>query len=95
MHFQFVDLKNTGFSTTLILSLIVFQATPAENVWAPRSKSARSQVSAALFYIRTVTFVRAWNCMDDTRAIKQKVGDAISIKTLVRRSPALNRDSIC
>ena len=28
-------------------SLIVFQVTPAENVWLSRSKSARSQVSAA------------------------------------------------
>ena len=40
--------------------VFVFQATPAENVWSPRSKSARSQVFAALFYVRTVTFVRAW-----------------------------------
>ena len=49
-------------------SLIVFQATLAENVWPLRSKSTRSQVSAALFYVRTVTFVRAWICTDDTRA---------------------------
>ena len=52
----------------LVFSLIVFQATPAENVLPPRSKSARSRVSAALFYVRTVTSVRAWICTDDTRA---------------------------
>ena len=49
----------------LVFSLIVFQATPAENVWPPRSKSVRSQVSTAL---QTVTFVWAWICKDDTRA---------------------------
>ena len=30
-----------------MFSLIVIQATPAENVWHPRSKSARSQVSGS------------------------------------------------
>ena len=39
----------------LVFSLIVFQATTAENVWRPPpEKSARSQVSAALFYVHTV-----------------------------------------
>ena len=79
----------------LVFSLIVIQATPAENVWPPRSKSARSQVSAALFYVQTATFVLAWICTDDTQASrrllasKQKVGDTISVKTLVRWSPGL------
>ena len=45
----------------LVFSLIVTQATLAENVWPPSSKSACSQVSAALFYVRTVTFVLAWS----------------------------------
>jgi len=38
------------------VSLILFQSTPAENVWPPRSNlwSAHSQVSAALFYVQTV-----------------------------------------
>ena len=54
----------------LVFSLIVFQATPAENVWPLHSKSARSQVSEALFYVWTVTFVRAWICTDDTRAFR-------------------------
>ena len=56
----------------LVFSLIVFQATPAENVWPPRSKSARSQVSAALFYVQTVAFVLAWICTDDTQASRQQ-----------------------
>ena len=37
-----------------VFSLIVLQSTTAENAWPPRSKSACSQVSAALIYIRTV-----------------------------------------
>ena len=49
----------------LEFSLTVFRATPAENVWPPRSKSVHSQVSAAL---RTMTFVRAWICTDNKRA---------------------------
>ena len=53
----------------LVFSLIVFQATPAENVWPPRSKSVRSQVSAALW---TMAFVCAWICTDDTRASRQQ-----------------------
>ena len=44
------------------------QATTVENVWPPRSNRARSQVSAALFYVRTVTFVLAWICTDDRQA---------------------------
>ena len=46
----------------LLFSLIVFRATPVENVWPPRSKSVLSQVSAALW---PVAFVRAWICTDD------------------------------
>ena len=38
----------------LVFGLIIFQATTAENVWPPGSKSARSQVFAALFYVQTV-----------------------------------------
>ena len=41
-----------------VFSLIVFQATSADNMWPRRSKSARSQVPAAVFHIRTVTFVK-------------------------------------
>ena len=37
-------------------------------MWPPRSKYASFQVSAALFYVRTLTFVRAWIYTDDTRA---------------------------
>jgi len=54
-----------------VFSLIIIQATPAENVWPPRSKSARSQVSATLFYVRTMTFVLAWICTDDTQASRR------------------------
>ena len=53
----------------LVFSLIIFQATPAENVWPPRSKSVRSQVSAALW---TMVFVWAWICTDDTWASCQQ-----------------------
>ena len=45
---------------------------PAKNVWPPHSKSARSQVSAALFYARTMTFVLALICMDNTLASRQQ-----------------------
>ena len=60
-------------------------------MWPPRSKYASFQAPAALFYIRTMTFVRAWICADDTRAfhLQPKVGDATSAKTMVRRSPGL------
>ena len=53
----------------LVFSLTVFQATPAENVWPPRSKSVHSQVSAALW---TMAFVRAWICTDDTWTSRQQ-----------------------
>ena len=46
----------------LVFSIIVFQASPAENVWPPRSKSARFQVFALLFYVRSMTLVQAWIC---------------------------------
>ena len=69
----------------LVFSLIVIQATPAENVWPPRSKSARSQVSAALFYVQTATFVLAWICTDDTQA---------SRRLLAGFSPASKRSAI-
>ena len=42
---------------------------PAENVWASRSKSVCSQVSAVLW---TVALVRAWICTDDPRASRQQ-----------------------
>ena len=64
----------------LVVSLIVFRATPAENVWPPHSKSVRSQVSTAL---QTITF-----------AYKQRLGDVISVKTLVRQLPGLP-DLLC
>jgi len=64
---------------------MVFQATTAENVWPPRSKSARSQFSTALIYIQTV---RLWGhgSVETIRgllACKKRIGDAISVKTLV------------
>ena len=34
------------------------------------SKSFRSQVSAALFYLHTVTFVRTWICADNMQAFR-------------------------
>ena len=69
----------------LVFSLIVIQATPAENLWPPRSKSAHSQVSAAFFYVWTMTFVLAWICMDDTQASRQ---------LLASFSPASKRSAI-
>ena len=53
------------FAWYLVLS---FQTTLAENVLLPRSKSVRSQISAALFYVWTVRVVREWICTEDTRA---------------------------
>ena len=53
----------------LVFSLIVFLATPAENVWPPCSKCVRFQVSTALW---TVAFVRAWICTDNTQASHQQ-----------------------
>ena len=35
-------------------------------------KSARSHISPALCYVRTVMFVRAWICADDTRTSRLK-----------------------
>ena len=38
----------------------------------PCSKSVHSQVSATLFYVRTVTFVLSWICTDNTQASHQQ-----------------------
>ena len=54
------------------MGLIVIQATPAENVLTLCSKSVHSQVSATLFYVRTVTFVLPWICTDNTQASHQQ-----------------------
>ena len=61
----------------------------AENVLPPRSKSARSQISAALFYVWTVHIVWAWICTEDMWAsrmqakgrrcyLSQNIGPAIA-----------------
>ena len=73
------------------LVFIVFQAMTAENVWPPCWKSARSQVSAALFYIRTVCLCRhgSVQTIRGLLACKQRVGDAISVKILLRQLPGL------
>ena len=74
------------FAWYLVLS---FQTTLAENVLPPRSKSARSQISTALFYVWTVHVVRAWICTEDTRAfhleakgrrcyLSQNIGPAVA-----------------
>ena len=44
----------------------------AENVLPPRSKSARSQISAALFYVWTVHVVWARICTEDTFHLEAK-----------------------
>ena len=60
----------------------------SENVWPPRSKSARSHISPALCYVRSVTFVRAWiQTIRGLLAWKQRVGDAVAVKTLVWQTP--------
>ena len=71
---------------------ILFRATPVKNVWPPRSQSAGSQVSAVLFYARTAKFVRAQICVGDMRVFlsyKRRVGNIISVKTMVQRLPDL------
>ena len=67
------------------LSLV---ATLAENVWPPRSKSARSQVSTALFMSRLCGHGSV-QMICSLLACKQKVGDAISVKIFVWRSLGL------
>ena len=71
-------------------SSIRFQAMTAENVWPQRSKSARSQVSAGLFYVPTVRLYRheSVRMIRGLLGCKQRVGDAISVKRLVRRLEA-------
>ena len=75
-----------NFAWYLVLS---FQTTLAGNVSPPRSKSARSQISAALFYVWTVHVVRAWICTEDMRAsclqakgrrsyLSQNIGPAVA-----------------
>ena len=72
----------------LVFSLIVFQATPDENLWPSRSKSVRSQVSKALFYVWTVTLVRMrkWICTDDTRTFRLHASKG---SAMVSQSPGL------
>ena len=56
----------------LVFSLIVFQATLAENVWPSHSKSVHSQVSGT------------WICTNVSyTSFSPRVADAISVKTLV------------
>ena len=69
---------------------ILFRATPVKNVWPPCSQSAGSQVSAVLFYARTAKFVQAQICVGDMRVFlsyKRRVGNIISVKTMVQRLP--------
>ena len=75
----------------LVFSLIIFLAMPAENVWPLCSKSAHSQVSAALFYVRTIHLCWHGSVQMIRRllACKQRIGDANSVKTLVWQSPGL------
>ena len=61
------QLTQAGQSFALHLVWIVFQVMLAKNVCPPHSKSAHPQVSAALFYARTVKFVLAWICADNMR----------------------------
>ena len=72
----------------LVFSPIVFQASPAENVWPLRSKSAHSP---QLFYVWTVHSCGhgSVQMICELLACKQRVVDAFSVKTLVWRSPGL------
>ena len=73
---------------SLVFSLIVFRAMPAENVWLPHSK---------LFVLRSPQLSGPWcSCghgsvqtINGLLASRQKVGIAISVKTLVRQLPGL------
>ena len=72
----------------LHLVWILFQATSVKKVWPQCSKSACSQVSAALFYARSVW---AQICADDMCVsrlhVQAKVSDTISVKTSVWQLP--------
>ena len=60
--------------------VFIFQTTMAENAWPPRSKSAHSQVSAALFYVRTIRPSGHGSVQTIHRllACKQRVSDVLS-----------------
>ena len=81
-----------------ILLIIIFQAMPAKNVLPWRSKSARSQVSTVRFYTSDCDVrvgiglyrICTWGLF----AYKKRVGNAISVKTLVRQSLGLP-DLLC
>ena len=84
---------HASWSVSVNFSLVVLQAMPAENVWPSHSNlcSARSQVSAAVFLCPDLSSYGHGSVqrISGLFACKQRVGDAISVKTLVRLSPGL------
>ena len=58
--------RGTRKPVNILLLWILFRAMPV-NVWPSYSQSARSQVSAVLFYARTMKFIWAQICIGDTR----------------------------
>ena len=74
----------------LVFSRIVFQAIPAKNAW-PRPKSACAQVSTALLRPdRYICVGMDLQMICGLLAYKERVSDAISVKTLV---PAVARSA--
>ena len=57
--------SGTRLPGNILLLWILFRAKPFNNKWPPCSQCACSQVSAVLFYTRTVKFVQASMCVGD------------------------------
>ena len=57
--------SGTRLPGNILLLWILFRANPFNNKWPPCSQCACSQVSAVLFYTRTVKFVQAPMCVGD------------------------------
>ena len=79
---------------------MVFQATPAKNVCPPQNLLLDSQISVALFYVRTVKFVRARTFADDLHLsrlqergrrhhLSQSIGPAVAGSAGPARCPSV------
>ena len=94
--------SGTRKPVNILLLRILFRATPVKIVWSPRSQSACSQVSAYLFYARTVKFVGTQICVGDMRVsclqakghLCQNKGLAIA-GSVRPASPALSERNEC
>ena len=98
--------SGTRLPGNILLLLIFFRAKPFNNKWPPCSQCACSQVSAVLFYTRTVKFVQVPMCVGDMcvsclqvakgrqHHLSQNIGPAIA-RSARPAPPALSERNEC